>query len=64
MADQTVVAGVATELKYTVKDENGTEVVSPAGIEFVTPATITDGKIKLEKGTSTTVKAVYKKTVK
>ncbi|BCC10452.1 MULTISPECIES: S-layer homology domain-containing protein [Bacillus cereus group] len=61
MADQTVVAGVATELKYTVKDENGTEVVSPAGIEFVTPATITDGKIKLEKGTSTTVKAVYKK---
>ena len=49
MADQTVVAGVATELKYTVKDENGTEVVSPAGIEFVTPATITDGKIKLEK---------------
>ncbi|AUD24456.1 TPA: S-layer homology domain-containing protein [Bacillus cereus] len=61
MADQTVVAGVATGLKYTVKDENGTEVVSPAGIEFVTPATITDGKIKLEKGTSTTVKAVYKK---
>ncbi|EJQ74023.1 MULTISPECIES: S-layer homology domain-containing protein [Bacillus] len=61
MADQTVVAGTPTELKYTVKDENGTEVVSPAGIEFVTPATITDGKINLAKGTSTTVKAVYKK---
>ncbi|PFZ32059.1 S-layer protein, partial [Bacillus wiedmannii] len=61
MADQTVVAGVDSELKYTVKDENGTEVVSPAGIEFVSPAKITDGKIKLEKGTSTTVKAIYKK---
>uniref|UniRef100_UPI001F58E2D9 S-layer homology domain-containing protein n=1 Tax=Bacillus cereus group sp. BfR-BA-01379 TaxID=2920323 RepID=UPI001F58E2D9 len=61
MADQTVVAGVDSELKYTVKDENGTEVVSPAGIEFVSPAKITDGKIKLENGTSTTVKAVYKK---
>ncbi|PGS38110.1 S-layer protein [Bacillus cereus] len=61
MADQTVVAGVATELKYTVKDENGTEVVSPSGIEFVTPAAIENGKITLAKGTSTTVKAVYKK---
>ncbi|HFK1395209.1 TPA: S-layer homology domain-containing protein [Bacillus mobilis] len=61
MADQTVVADVATELKYTVKDENGTEVVSPAGIEFVTPAAVENGKITLAKGTSTTVKAVYKK---
>ncbi|WP_430477117.1 S-layer homology domain-containing protein [Bacillus cereus] len=61
MADQTVVAGVDSALKYTVKDENGTEVVSPAGIEFVSPAKITDGKINLAKGTSTTVKAVYKK---
>ncbi|HDR7915831.1 TPA: S-layer homology domain-containing protein [Bacillus wiedmannii] len=61
MADQTVVAGADSALKYTVKDENGTEVVSPSGIEFVSPAKITDGKIKLEKGTSTTVKAVYKK---
>ncbi|PHE99773.1 S-layer protein [Bacillus wiedmannii] len=61
MTNQTVVAGVDSELKYTVKDENGTEVVSPSGIEFVSPAKITDGKIKLEKGTSTTVKAIYKK---
>ncbi|PFR82972.1 S-layer protein, partial [Bacillus cereus] len=61
MADQTVVAGVDSELKYTVKDENGTEVLSPSGIEFVSPAKITDGKINLAKGTSTTVKAVYKK---
>jgi hypothetical protein len=63
MADQTVVAGTATKLQYKVTDENGTEVVSPTGIEFVTPAagTITDGKITLAKGTSTTVKAVYKK---
>ncbi|MGE1000396.1 S-layer homology domain-containing protein [Bacillus sp. Gnz1/3] len=61
MADQTVVAGVDSALKYTVKDENGTEVVSPTGIEFVSPAKITDGKINLAKGTSTTVKAVYKK---
>ncbi|MGQ0513550.1 hypothetical protein ACT453_08275, partial [Bacillus sp. D-CC] len=52
MADQTVVAGVDSELKYTVKDENGTEVVSPSGIEFVSPAKITDGKINLAKGTS------------
>ncbi|PEC85686.1 S-layer protein Sap [Bacillus cereus] len=64
MADQTVVADEPTVLKYTVKDENGTEVVSPAGIEFVTPAAEkinAKGEITLAKGTSTTVKAVYKK---
>ncbi|MED2038206.1 S-layer protein Sap [Bacillus wiedmannii] len=64
MADQTVVANTATKLQYKVTDENGTEVVSPTGIEFETPAaegTIKNGEITLAKGTSTTVKAVYKK---
>ncbi|QEL83694.1 S-layer homology domain-containing protein [Bacillus mycoides] len=64
MADQTVVADVATKLQYKVTDENGTEVVSPTGIEFVTPAAEkinAKGEITLAKGTSTTVKAVYKK---
>ncbi|ABS21059.1 S-layer homology domain-containing protein [Bacillus cytotoxicus] len=64
MADQTVVAGKATKLQYKVTDENGTEIVSPTGIEFETPAaegTIKNGEITLAKGTSTTVKAVYKK---
>ncbi|BCD21921.1 hypothetical protein BC30090_0818 [Bacillus cereus] len=63
MADQTVVAGKATKLQYKVTDENGTEVISPKGIEFVTPANTIDaeGNITLAEGTSTTVKAVYKK---
>ncbi|MDG0948191.1 S-layer homology domain-containing protein [Bacillus paranthracis] len=63
MADQTVVAGQATKLQYKVTDENGTEVISPKGIEFVTPANTIDaeGNITLAEGTSTTVKAVYKK---
>ncbi|HHQ8912157.1 TPA: S-layer protein Sap [Bacillus cereus] len=64
MADQTVVADEPTALQFTVKDENGTEVVSPEGIEFVTPAAEkinAKGEITLAKGTSTTVKAVYKK---
>ncbi|EOV9528818.1 S-layer homology domain-containing protein [Bacillus cytotoxicus] len=63
MADQTVVAGKATKLQYKVTDENGTEIVSPTGIEFETPAegTIKNGEITLAKGISTTVKAVYKK---
>ncbi|PFV84657.1 S-layer protein [Bacillus sp. AFS059628] len=64
MADQTVVADEPTALQFTVKDENGTEVVSPEGIEFVTPASEkinAKGEITLAKGTSTTVKAVYKK---
>ncbi|WP_395761213.1 S-layer protein Sap [Bacillus sp. 3G2] len=64
MADQTVVADVATKLQFKVTDENGTEVVSPTGIEFVTPASEkinAKGEITLAKGTSTTVKAVYKK---
>ncbi|EJV89294.1 S-layer homology domain-containing protein [Bacillus cereus] len=64
MADQTVVANTATKLQYKVTDENGTEVVSPTGIEFETPAaegTIKNGEITLAKGTSTTVKAIYKK---
>nr|MCX3330332.1 Ig-like domain-containing protein [Bacillus pacificus] len=63
-ADLTVVADVATKLQYKVTDENGTEVVSPTGIEFVTPAAEkinAKGEITLAKGTSTTVKAVYKK---
>lgn len=64
MADQTVVAGKATKLQYKVTDENGTEIVSPTGIKFETPAEGTineNGEITLEKGISTTVKAVYKK---
>ena len=65
MADQTVVADTATDLKFAVKDENGTDITATQGakVTFETPAaagTITDGKIKLAQGTSTTVKAVLK----
>ncbi|MES1044492.1 hypothetical protein FOA22_08330 [Heyndrickxia oleronia] len=65
--NQTVVAGEATEIKYTVKDADGVDITnlypaSSPSVSFETPATgaIASGKITLAKGTSTTVNVVIK----
>ncbi|BCD03787.1 TPA: S-layer homology domain-containing protein [Bacillus cereus] len=65
IADQTVLPSndITAALTYIVKDENGTDVTESVKgkVTIESPAKAADGKIKLAVGTSTTVKAVYKK---
>ncbi|MCC2464002.1 S-layer homology domain-containing protein, partial [Bacillus mobilis] len=65
IADQTVLPSedITAALTYVVKDENGTDVTESVKgkVTIESPAKAADGKIKLAVGTSTTVKAVYKK---
>ncbi|MFC5604821.1 S-layer homology domain-containing protein [Sporosarcina koreensis] len=61
--DQTIPANVATEIAFKLVDNKGADVTAQFKnqVKFVSNAAISNGKITLAKGTSTTVKAVYEK---
>lgn len=63
MEDQTIPANVATEIAFKLVDNKGADVTAQFKnqVKFVSNAAISNGKITLAKGTSTTVKAVFEK---
>ena len=63
MENQSIPAGVATDILFTLHDEKGADVTAQFKdqIKFVSDATVKNGKITLAKGTSATVKAVFEK---
>lgn len=63
MEDQTIPADAATEIAFKLVDNKGTDVTAQFKnqVKFVSNAAISNGKITLAKGTSTTVKAVFEK---
>ncbi|WP_262174266.1 S-layer homology domain-containing protein [Saccharococcus sp. Marseille-Q5394] len=63
MEDQTILADAPTEIAFKLVDNKGTDVTAQFKnqVKFVSNAAITNGKITLAKGTSTTVKAVFEK---
>ncbi|MCI7107830.1 MAG: hypothetical protein MR945_08110 [Agathobacter sp.] len=58
-ADQSVLAGSAQPIKYTVYDENGLDVTDDTTVAFDSNVTITDGKINLQNGVMAIVTVVY-----
>ncbi|MCM3636554.1 S-layer homology domain-containing protein [Sporosarcina luteola] len=63
MENQTIPAGQMTDIAFKLLDNKGADVTEQFKnqVKFVSNAAITNGKIRLAKGTSTTVKAVYEK---